>query len=604
LHTAAVLGKRFDFTDLAVAVPQSESELLDALDEAVATQLIQELEGDAYTFSHDKIREVLYEELNPIRRRRLHQRVGEALERLYIGEKFKQSPISQLPPSLRAHAADLAHHFIHSGDLLRGLDYSLAAATNAESLFEHTLALSHYRHALDCAESLNLVDRQAEILFSMALNYYHHGLLQSALEYYQKALALTEDGRRRAEIMTRIGAAFCMIGDEQGMDYLQSAIHTLDPLTQVNDLAYATALIGRFHHYRADWERAIEYLERARLMAEPLNDAPILTEIYGYLSGAYQQSNQWEKSNEWALRSIELGKRLDHLPAEAMGYEFLGENAYSIGLYRQSLEYAQRDQELGEKIGSLSRRAWAHSCRAHALSGLGDLESAINEANLALNLAEHAGEQRLIVLVRSTRANINLDRGNDEAALEDLHFIMERAMETGQRQMLNWAMHTQINYFLAREEWQAALIEVDRFEELVGIRPVYSEARALIGLEDLEALRPIAALAEEFLTKNQSVNSSPRMQAINYLFLGIYFLLQKKLHESLEMLNQAAVLFEQHESRLDLAFTLERRAQTHILLDNIKNARQDLERAIEIFAACDAARHLARARKLYRTIYA
>src|SRR5204862_7418797 len=84
---------------------------------------------DSFAFTHDKIREVLYEELNPIRRRRLHQRVGETLEKLY-GEA-----------GAAGHAQDLAHHFMQAGDLARSLTYSRRAAFNAERIFAHDEAL-------------------------------------------------------------------------------------------------------------------------------------------------------------------------------------------------------------------------------------------------------------------------------------------------------------------------------------------------------------------------------------------------------------------------------------------------------------------------------
>jgi predicted ATPase len=71
LRTAAVLGKTFTFEELiAAAGDQSEDALLDALDVAVGAQLITADRSESFTFTHDKIREVLYEELNPIRRRR------------------------------------------------------------------------------------------------------------------------------------------------------------------------------------------------------------------------------------------------------------------------------------------------------------------------------------------------------------------------------------------------------------------------------------------------------------------------------------------------------------------------------------------------------
>src|SRR5215470_13578296 len=97
LHTAAAIGKIFEFAELAAVASGGEDKLLDALDEASAAQLVRPDRGEAFAFTHDKIREVLHEELNPIRQRRLHQRVGESLEKLYAD-------------SLDDHVEDLAYH--------------------------------------------------------------------------------------------------------------------------------------------------------------------------------------------------------------------------------------------------------------------------------------------------------------------------------------------------------------------------------------------------------------------------------------------------------------------------------------------------------------
>src|SRR6185295_13169899 len=67
LRVCAILGKFFTFEELTSAAGQNEDALLDALDEATAAQLISAGADDSFSFTHDKIREVLYEELNPIR---------------------------------------------------------------------------------------------------------------------------------------------------------------------------------------------------------------------------------------------------------------------------------------------------------------------------------------------------------------------------------------------------------------------------------------------------------------------------------------------------------------------------------------------------------
>ena len=82
LRLGAILGKVFTFDELSAAAEQTEDVLLDALDEATGAQLIAPISGESFSFTHDKIREVLYEELNPIRRRRLHRHVAEGIERI------------------------------------------------------------------------------------------------------------------------------------------------------------------------------------------------------------------------------------------------------------------------------------------------------------------------------------------------------------------------------------------------------------------------------------------------------------------------------------------------------------------------------------------
>ena len=108
LHSAAPLGKSFNFTELASIVSLDEDLLLDALDEAIAAQIVKVESGEDFIFTHDNIREVLYEELNPIRRRRMHQRFGVSLETIHASDLINHYP-------------DLSYHFIESGDLAKGL---------------------------------------------------------------------------------------------------------------------------------------------------------------------------------------------------------------------------------------------------------------------------------------------------------------------------------------------------------------------------------------------------------------------------------------------------------------------------------------------------
>ena len=82
LRTAAVFGREFD-ADLVAAVMQvDEDTAVDRLDEAVAAQLVDEVEGSPgrLSFAHALVRQTLLEELSTNKRVRLHRKIAELLD--------------------------------------------------------------------------------------------------------------------------------------------------------------------------------------------------------------------------------------------------------------------------------------------------------------------------------------------------------------------------------------------------------------------------------------------------------------------------------------------------------------------------------------------
>jgi len=240
------------------------------LDEASAAQLIRANPGgsgpsagrdDGFAFTHDKIREVLYQELNPIRRRRLHQRIGETLETLYGAPRDDGEPAAARSDE---HAQDLAHHFMHAGDLSKSLTYSRRAAANAERVFAHDEVLEFLVQARESAEALHrAIDLHA---IDEAIGDIHEtrGTTHPAVESFQQALAGATTPEARARLKAKIGNVYCAVGDPRGLPYLEEALAELDPRTQTHALALVTALMGRYYHWR---ERRLRWASARRSLA-------------------------------------------------------------------------------------------------------------------------------------------------------------------------------------------------------------------------------------------------------------------------------------------------------------------------------------------------
>jgi serine/threonine protein kinase/tetratricopeptide (TPR) repeat protein len=160
---AAVIGRAFSFELLIQVSKREEDELLEALDELWQRRILREAQGECYDFSHAKLCEVAYNELQSPRRRLLHRRVAEALERVYAN-------------NLDSVYGQIALHYEQAGVVERAIAFYQRAAEVAERVYAHTEALIAYRRALtllkaapsreDQQEKLaQLHERVGEVLF-------------------------------------------------------------------------------------------------------------------------------------------------------------------------------------------------------------------------------------------------------------------------------------------------------------------------------------------------------------------------------------------------------------------------------------------------------
>ena len=83
---AAIQGREFDFHILSIASSLAEDSVINALESAERTQLIEETSsehGGTFIFSHALIPAALMDSLSGIRRRKMHRRVALAVKEIH-----------------------------------------------------------------------------------------------------------------------------------------------------------------------------------------------------------------------------------------------------------------------------------------------------------------------------------------------------------------------------------------------------------------------------------------------------------------------------------------------------------------------------------------
>ena len=159
LEAAGVSGGTFTAGEIAQAIDAAPDAAESACEQLVRTYrflrvaeivaMAGERTARQYTFIHALYRHVIYEETPVERRRRLHQRIGEALERAH-GDGAAQN------------AFRLAAHFERGGDPARAITYFAAAAAEAQQRFAPREAIGCLEAALRMTEHLHDVKQRCQ----------------------------------------------------------------------------------------------------------------------------------------------------------------------------------------------------------------------------------------------------------------------------------------------------------------------------------------------------------------------------------------------------------------------------------------------------------
>jgi DNA-binding SARP family transcriptional activator len=286
LGLAAVAGRDIDVTVLALAAELDPDVVLDRLEPALLSGMVRDDGGAGVglAFSHDLVRDALYDELTVVRRARLHRRVADAL-------------VERYGSSTAAPATQIAVHYgaaLALGTGAATLRWARAAAEQAAAraaddeaaaLWELAVRAHEVERPDDGAGRFDLlVERAASLRRAWDLDA-ARAVLDSALEL---AVGL-DDPVRLAEAASLYGTVNLWtwrpvgVVDERTVTLLEEALDALPAEAHVTRSRAAGAL-GVELYYGADAERSMgaadEALRQAELSGEPAEVARALNNSF------------------------------------------------------------------------------------------------------------------------------------------------------------------------------------------------------------------------------------------------------------------------------------------------------------------------------------
>jgi ABC-type transport system substrate-binding protein/class 3 adenylate cyclase len=385
LSVSAVIGRTFGMPLLEEIVPYEE--LIGALSELQRLDLIVEQRrrpNPEYRFRHGLVQEVAYSGLVEGKRRKLHLKVGEALEALY-----REAPEEAF--------ALLARHFSEADEPEKAVEYLLKAGDKARAIYADQEALEHYARARDFLVRMGDERRARDTLFRMALTHHVAFDFERAEELYDEAFCCRVPPSARLERTERLTTGMATRGDDlmPGASYTTESAALLEHLfrglvTVDRELNVVPAMADNFR-VSAD---GLTYLFRLRDDMLWSDGVPVTAEDFAY---AVSRIHESEELVYFLMEDVEEAKALDELTleirlSEPRGYfPYILASAWLHPLPRHKVEELGDDWQKPENLVGNGPFCLAESSSDHAVLVANPYwrgpHGNVNEVHLALGLA-------------------------------------------------------------------------------------------------------------------------------------------------------------------------------------------------------------------------
>ena len=408
LTLASFVGNDFTLEAMCALTGIEENKLLELMDRMLKTGLIKEREvrGEGIcSFADILVRDVVYEEVSLLKRKKLHGTVGCALEKVYAKK-------------IDEHLGELASHFLEGGDKEKALDYFLKAADKAAKIYANSEASSYFQSALKLLE-----EKEGEL-------------------------------QKKGHVLERLGDIKNLVGE-----YDASTKYWNEALLLCNQL-YEKEKAARLHRKIANllWDnkgetaKAEEHYDKALGILEHEPESGELASLYEDMAHMYYRTKDMTKAQSLAEKALELGNKLNNYEVMANSYVSLGTVFNRIGDRKKAIECLERALKIAIDNGLMEAALRAYNNIAVALP-TEETERGRESIEKGYDLAKKIGDIRFQSLMGANIAWYDFGIGNVKKALSLAEESVALDRKSGNMVNLSFSIGTLALAHLVLGDW-------------------------------------------------------------------------------------------------------------------------------------------------------
>lgn len=386
---ASVLGRSFAFDIIQLVLNENEDELVDGLEELWQRRIIHEQSANVFDFTHDRIRDVVYAEISPMRRRQMHKNVAEVLT-------------AQQASDADTISSQIAMHYEEAGLVAEAIPHYIEAMTAEEEMlaFEPLEALAEKTLGLlDALPRTSLHLRQAYRCYSLLqdglipVSGFHGEKMDAFHLACNQIVRELDDDPITIEHLLWESVYLCTMSDMvQSMEALQEALPIVErrgkPATSVEfyiQFGHIHCHLGNISEANRAYKKAllaIEQCDEGRLTWTTITTCKMVEALW--LGGYFEEAHEVIVSLEQNIYELTI-----NFNAQLFYSSFVLHTFHRMGDIENVVKYAEKNLQICNqhdgfllyKRGNLLLMAWAHIQSGQIDKGIEQMEYAMSDMN-------------------------------------------------------------------------------------------------------------------------------------------------------------------------------------------------------------------------------
>jgi len=389
LQAGSVIEREFSYDLIYQVTGIPEKELLSHLSSLKDSELLYErgiYPESTYIFKHALTREVVYDSILTKRKKKLHEEIGYAIEKLYI-------------ENIKEYYGVLADHFIESDSFEKGVEYSKLASRKAQKESSFNEAIVYGKSGIDCLEKLPRTEEIEKQIIDARVTL---GLYYSQMSYPTEAkkiiepiieLTLERDYKKRiAQIYSILGGYAAAIEGNiaKSVKYLEDSIKIAGEINDFVSLLWSNHMIGHTLVENCEFDRAAFHLDKALEINEIANilwgisimkccKADTVYNFWGKVDLGYQLGHE----------GLQLAEETGEPLAKMEAYCNYGRSCYFKGFLDEAERYLLKGEAITEKLNYSYKIGDANYSLGEIYVDKGEYQKAKDSYNKAISALEY-----------------------------------------------------------------------------------------------------------------------------------------------------------------------------------------------------------------------